>query len=307
MQRFYFICLALLLTRVSGLFGQQIQYQSPLSGADFIFNPGMTAPGQIGQVGVTHRQQWMAFAGAPQTATVFGQFPVAYEKMSVGLYVRGDRVGAFESIDFAGSYNYKFEIGLFRNDQLSLGVSGGMKQLRFDPSKVIATSDTDVLLSQAERADLRPQFAAGFLYTTNKDVFAGYESAFYIGAGGSQLLPSEVRLFAEGGYRMRIHTNGIIGARFAGDALSFRPEVRVDYTFDAPVFGTLSFTFEAPAFWAGGGYRTDNTFTLFGGGVINIGDYRNLRIGVAGDYNIGYYSTARGFGVEAVIVYEIEI
>lgn len=301
------LCIALLFI-ISLLSAQQVQYRSPLSQVDFAFNPGMTAAGQTGHVGAFHRQQWLSFEGAPQTSSAFGQFPILYEKMSGGLYVRSDEEGAFQTTDISLSYNYKMELGFFRNDQLSVGISGGIKQNRFDNTRIAAQSTTDPTIAVTNGTDTRPQFGAGFFYVSDKDMFSYEENAFYLGVGGTQLIPFKTDIFVGEGYRQTIHTNAILGAKFINNFLSFRPEVWVDYALNAPIQGTFSLTMELEdIFWIGASFQTDRTVSLFAGGIIKTGDYRRFRIGALWNYNIGLFSTQRGFGYEGVFSYEIDI
>jgi type IX secretion system PorP/SprF family membrane protein len=304
----YILLFSLFIGVTNSCFSQQIEFRSPLSSNDFVYNPAMASPGDLSNFGAFYRQQWASFQGAPRTAIAFAQHPVVLEKMSVGLFFRNDKYGTFDHNEFSLAYNYKIEIGFFNNDQLSIGILAGWKQMRFDGTQIVAVSQNDPLPGGAGGFSNDANFGAGFYYMSDKDMVNNEESSFFIGVGATQVIPMSTKLIDSGNFDQTIHTNGVLGGKFIQGSFILQPTVWIDYALNSPISGTLSFSAEMEsAFWAGLAFQTDQTLSLFFGGILDTGNYSSFRIGALGNYNIGTVGRQRGLGYEFTINYQVEL
>lgn len=287
-------------------FAQQLPNSSIFGASDFRFNPAMTAPGEYLEWGVTYREQWLGFEQAPQAGSAFIQYPLVYQNMSIGGSVGYDEAGPLKNNDI--SINYSYKLGIGNDAQLAIGILARLNQYRFNGNNAIATDAGDLLLLQAESSKISPNFGFGLHFVSNTGMYDLAENAFFIGVGSNQLLQSQLN-FAENevaNLKRAIHANGIIGARLVNNVGYFEPSFWMIYSEENLFYGTLRLNFEMEdIFWAGLSYTTDATVGVQGGLVLNSNWLGNgqLRVGGAGNYNVGVLSDYKGLGFEVLVGY----
>lgn len=293
-------------------FGQQLSSGTPFQNYRFIWNPAMTAPNEHWETGLSFRQEWLGFEGAPQTATIHGQYPFLRENMSLGGFFMYDDVGPIRFSTLAVTYAYKFEPRFIRGDQLSIGVMAMMNQFFVDGLDVKVKDEDDALLLVNESSQFKPNAGIGIYYTTYaRDTYR--KTYYYAGIAANQLLPSDVtfeNVGSEGNLKRVIHANALVGARFINDEFFVEPSLWFNYSAPNLVNAMLSVRIEQyKAFWAGLSFSTDQTMGIQVGYIvpdlwIRDGD---LRIGALGSYNIGDFGRARGMGFEIYCGYWYEL
>lgn len=305
MLKIYYTILCLLLLETA-IYAQQLPYQNVFTGAAFIWNPASTAPGMFLDWGLSYRQQWLGFEGAPMTGSAHFQFPFVQNNMSAGIWAMRDETGPLSYYQTGLSYAYKMGIG--NNGQLSIGLSILMNQFRFDGNQVPAVDIGDPLLLEQRVSSLSPNAGLGIFYVSNQDMYSLNDDAFFVGIGSQQLLANKLN-FEEANSSValtrEIHANAIIGARFIKGYSFVEPSLWVDYAHKELLYARGQVLFEQEdAFWAGGAIGSDYSISLQAGLILNgfIGQ-GNLRIGGMGTYNVGVLGPYQGLGVELMVVY----
>ena len=128
--------LAIALMTVTNMSAQQLPARSPFASNNFIWNPAMTAVEDYWEVGITHQQEWVGFEDAPETTTIYGQYPVLKENFSLGGFLVLDEIKPIRNNTLALSYAYKLKFGPRKRRrsgprtqaQLSLGLMLAMQQ-----------------------------------------------------------------------------------------------------------------------------------------------------------------------------------
>lgn len=287
---------------VSFVFGQQIQYRSVVAENDFTHNPGMTALGSYTKLGTFYRKQWVNFSGAPRTYGIAGEVPFSSEKVSLGGFIRVDEAGAFKSEEYSLSFNYKTKIGICWDDQLSIGLSGGVNVLQFDASHIIAQSPSDPLTLDFVGESRDPMFGIGFFYTTDRDMFTRDDKAHFFGAAINRLIPFQTSLLKGEDYKQSIHANAIIGGLAVNNYYFLKYECWIEYAPNTPIHIAGSLTGGYDKYLIGFTYKTDSTMSLFLGGEL-----KGFKIGLSANFDIGTYQRQRGASLEAVLSYAFEM
>jgi type IX secretion system PorP/SprF family membrane protein len=287
-------------------YSQQLPNSSVFGVTNFRFNPALTAAGEYLEWGVTYRQQWLGFDQAPQTGSAFVQYPLIYQNMSIGGSVGYDEAGPLRRNDLSLNYSYKLEVGTY--SQLSIGILASLSQYRFNGNNALAADPGDQLILQSESTSMNPNFGAGLYFVSNTGMFDFTDNAFFMGIGANQLLANQLTFKedSETNLQRAIHANGIIGGRLINDIGFFEPSIWVAYAAENIWVGTANLLFEMEeTFWAGLSYHSDATLGLQGGLILTdrwLGGGQ-LRIGGAGNYNVGQLSAQKGMGFEVLVAY----
>ena len=285
---------------------QQLPHRNAFATADFIWNPAITAVSEYLDWGITYRQQWLGFEGAPSTATAHFQFPFINNNMSAGAWAMVDEAGPLQNYQAGGSYAYKLNLGY--SGQISIGLSAHISQLQFDGQKLPSTDIRDPLLLERRSTALAPNAGLGIFYVSNTEMYTLNDNGFFIGIGSQQLLSStlsfdeEVKKFS---LTQALHANALIGARFINGFSFFEPSLWVDYAQKGLLYARGNILFEQEdTFWAGGSMASDYSLSVQGGLILSnwLGS-GSLRIGGMGTYNIGTLGQYQGAGFEVMVVY----
>jgi len=308
------IILYCLLAMPFTLLGQQLPYASNFSATNFIFNPAMTAPLEYWEMAATYRQQWAGFEDAPRTATASIQYPFVGRNMSLGASIMHDETHplTFNSISF--SYAYKLRIGLFQDDQLSLGLLGTFGEYQVDSKSIVVNDDTDFLLPEDETSKIIPNAGFGVYYRTYAD--GDFDRSYvYGGVGVNQLFASNLVFEADTdptNLKREMHGNAILGAKIIRDYLALEPTIWLNYANQNLYNINLGVKFERyESFWIGLAYSSSQTATLQAGVILKddlLGFLKDghLRIGTMATYNSGSVRQYQGLGYEFYIAYRFD-
>jgi type IX secretion system PorP/SprF family membrane protein len=131
----YILSITLLIASLQ-IFAQQEAMYTQYAFNPTAINPAMTSGTNEINGRVIYRKRFLGgdFEGDPQTQAVALEFPMANEKMTLGLQIFNDVAGIIKSTGAYGIYNYKAKF----NDKLSLtmGIQAGMTNFRADFTSV---------------------------------------------------------------------------------------------------------------------------------------------------------------------------
>ncbi len=286
--------------------GQQLPYRSVVPAADFQWNPAKTALGENANAGLLYRQQWLGFQNAPVSSFVHFDYPLVYNNMSLGGLLSLDKTGFLQTTQMNLTYSYKIETNLFSKDQLSFGILASIRQMRFDGASVIAHDDEDVLVSGQMGNAWQGNAGVGIFYISNVDILDSYDSGFYLGFGGVQLIRNSVALGDTEikNYATTPHLNFNGGAQIHADGISIEPSVWLDYAYPNIYLFSLNCTIEIPqTLWGGLSYFSENTVGIQAGFYLLEG---KLKAGTMGTYNIFGNGSNQGAGFEVFASYSFE-
>jgi len=309
MQR---ILLFLLLAIPSFVWGQQLPNASTFSETNYFFNPAMTAPFDYWEVAATYRQQWAGFNDAPRTAGVGVQYPFVDQNMSIGAFIMHDETMPIVSNAISFSYAYKIRTGLFRDDQLSLGLLGTFSEYQVDSRGIVVNDAIDSSLPSDEVSQIVPNAGFGIYYQSySLSDFA--ENYFYLGGGVNQLFGSDLIFESDEdptNIKRALHGNAIVGFRFIKDKLALEPSVWANYAHKNLYDINLGMKFEQyKTFWLGLAFSSSQTATLQAGVILQNDKFLKdglLRIGTLATYNRGSAGQYQGLGYECYIAYRFE-
>ena len=119
---------------------------------------------------LTYRNQWVNFAGAPETTTLGIHNSFNKGKVGAGLLVTNDRIGSYRNTGLFGNYAYMIKDptgGVF-----SMGVSAGFNNFSADFNELTLKSGQDPIFNVFMN-EFKPNFGGGLFYY-NKKLFAGF-------------------------------------------------------------------------------------------------------------------------------------
>ncbi|MCF8226888.1 MAG: type IX secretion system membrane protein PorP/SprF [Bacteroidales bacterium] len=203
----------ILLLGSMNLKGQQLPQFSQYMFNDFIINPAIAGVHNYYQISTNHRFQWVGMADPPITNSISFYGPHSTMNMGFGGSIYTDITGPTSRTGFSGSYGYN--IGLFNDVRLSMGLSFNVLQYRVDGTQLNPKDPSDQFIQGVVSTTYVPDAGAG-LYL--------YGNTFYAGVSVIQLLNNKLQIFDEktglsrlkshvfitGGYRYEIDPDWII-------------------------------------------------------------------------------------------------
>ncbi len=294
---------------------QQVPDRNYFRGMSFIWNPAMTGDGQYWETFANYRRQWLGFEGAPRTSSIGIHYPFVDFNMGLGGFFIHDYTAPIRNTTVGGTYSYQFELGLFKNDRLALGIMGFASQFLIDAVEIDVVDPDDVLIPVGESAQFTFNAGGGFYYVSHSNNNSRYDrSYFFFGAAANQALPSDL-IFSDSdeptNYKRSIHANATLGGRIINDEFFIEPYIWVNYAapnifntnvgFNAEVYSTL---------WGGLNYSTNETFSIQAGYIIADGlltDESTLRIGTIATLSLGTLGKPRGISYEFILAYRFDL
>jgi len=260
---------------------QEAQFTQYLDNMQY-YNPAYVGSGDVMDLNVFHRQQWVGIDGAPMTQTINLQTPLHIKSLGLGISVLNDRVGPLNqtwlNIDFA--YTLEFDN---HDGKLAFGVKGGMNLINSVLSNLYAPDNGDNIANQNISNALLPNIGSG-VYYHSKHWFTGFSVPRIIqGSAG----PGELEFVDQR------HFYGAFGGYFnVNRMLKIRPSSLIKMTANAPlaIDASLAFIFY-DRFWLSSNYRLQESAGAFFQYQIN----NNIKFGYGFDiatnslfrYNLG--------------------
>ena len=294
------------------LLGQQLPERMAFAENSYVWNPAMTGLWNYWELSTTYRRQWTGFNDAPRTTMINVQYPFQKQNSSIGGYFMHDVVKPMKFTSFAFNYAYKFKLGFFKEDRLSLGFNAVLSQFFVDGLEIEVNDPDDEVLPAGENTKFAMNGGFGFFYTTygkgdlDKDFF-------FIGVAVNQLFPSDLIFDEFGGisnFKRRIHGNAVLGGRFVDDDLFFEQTVWINYAAPNIIDANLNIKVEKiDSFWASMAYATSQLLTIQVGYIIAGGVAKDgtLRIGTQGGFNMGTVGTSRGASYDFFLAYRYRL
>lgn len=295
---------------------QQLPARSPFIPNNFIWNPAMTAVEDFWELGVTHQQEWVGFEDAPQTTTIYGQYPFQKQNFSLGGFLALDEIEPVRNNTLAITYAYKLSFGPRRRRrsgprreaQLSLGLMLAMQQIFIDGGDYLVRDVGDPLQPVGELNEFVPNVGLGVFFAS-KPTGPKDKSFFYAGAGTNQILPQDVAFretLPSGNLERAFHGNATVGYRSAGNALTIEPSLWLNLAGKNISNSQFNLHLEKEqAFWGGLSYSLNQTLAIQAGYVLPGGftDDDTIRLGLLGSFNMGSFGASRGLGYGFYLAY----
>ena len=288
--------LLVLLTMISiSVQAQQLPHFSQYIFNGLHINPAYAGYKGDGYIQTTYRSQWVNFPGAPQTLSFTADMSANEGRMGFGVTYLKDRIGLTESN--LGMLTYSYRISTGERSMLSLGVSAGISEYAFDPTRMV-TVKPDPLLPSSRVAATTPNLNTGLFF--HSDNFYAGLSAYNL-IGRRALLRQDIAM-AFHDFHYYLTFGGMLRLQ---DGLQLKPSVLVKHVKGSPTSYDLNamFLFRERV-WLGGSFRSNvrvfedqlqedlskrNAVAL----VMEYFVLSNMRVGYSYDYNLNALNSYR--------------
>jgi len=282
------------------MISMSVQAQQLPQFSQYIFNGLHINPAYAGYKGdgyiqTTYRSQWINFPGAPKTLSFTADLSANEGRMGLGVTYLKDQIGLTESN--LGMLTYSYRIATGDKSMLSLGVSAGISEYAFDPTRMV-TVNPDPLLPSSRVAATSPNLNTGLFFHSDK-FYAGLSAYNLIGR--RSLLRQDIAV-AFHDFHYYLTFGGMV--RLADD-VQFKPSVLIKQVKGSPTSYDLNamFLFQERV-WLGGSFRSNvrvfedqlqqdlskrNAVAL----VMEYFVSSSMRVGYAYDYNLNALNSYR--------------
>ncbi len=256
------------------------------------FNPANAGSREYFNITSVNRAQWLGWEGAPKTAFVSIQSPIARQKIGLGATLMLDQIGARSRLYTKGNIAYHLPL----NDQglkLSFGLAMGIQQDRFNYASLLVSDPTDPTYVNASNT-LTTLVGSGIYLHGEK---------FYIGAS----LPRTIELTQESNKQnLKLADHFYLMSGFVkpiNSVIDLKPSVLVKYTEKAPLTIDLNVSaFFYKQVWLGALYRVNEAI-----GINTAYQLSNrLLLGYAFDYPVNGMRTQQWGNHELVLTLEFK-
>jgi type IX secretion system PorP/SprF family membrane protein len=252
--KIYLLGVGVILTTGWSLDAQQLSHYTQFMFNDYVLNPAVAGTKDYYQVRSVSRFQWTGIVDAPQTISLSAYGPHKSLDMGFGGYLFSDVTGPTSKTGIYGTYAYNLEA--WNDIRLSMGVSLGILQSKFDGTEIRMFQD-DPLVQGGVYNAYSPDAALG-LYLYHENWYAGF-SAFQLFANKLKLYDVKSGLnklknhfFLVGGYRYDIN-----------DEFSVEPSIIIKGVTPVPMQVDLNARATyLNRFWLGLSYRTKDAFSF---------------------------------------------
>lgn len=210
------VILILIFAGTSKICAQQLPQFSQYMFNDFIINPAIAGVHDHYQIRTNHRFQWVGMTDPPITNSISFYGPHSKMNMGFGGSIYTDITGPTSRTGVAGSYGYN--IALFNDVRLSMGLSFSILQYRVDGTQF----NFEVLTDQFDPV-IQPVVSTSYLPDASTGVYL-YADEFYAGISAFQLLGNKLQIFDDGaginrltrhvfitgGYRYEVDRNWVV-------------------------------------------------------------------------------------------------
>lgn len=282
-----------------GLSQERIIAQQDALYSQYMFNPLVINPGYAGTKGVlsatlVYRNQWLGMDGAPTTQTLSVHSPLKSKRISLGMYLFNDKIGAMRLMGVMTSYAYAIHFG---KSTLSMGLQAGFSNYRFDYQQLKIYDSGDSKFLNDEKLFV-PDFNFGLYYYSNK---------YYLGATIDHMLESKVFLPKNkqnvfglvrhykimGGYAFVLRKKIIIKPSFL---LNYVPSVPVNLDINTNIYFYKKLG-------VGFSFRTSNALVF----LLEYQIDDNFYLGYSYDYSLGELGGIQSGSHEIMVGYDINL
>ena len=275
--------------------GQQTQPFTQYLFSRFLLNPAACGAEGYTSVGLTVKDHWTGFTGAPTNQTLtaqvrlpreglfgsrssFASSAFSPENVGIGFMLYNDVRGPIRTTGGQFTYAYHIEDA---TGQLSFGLAASLSQLYIDRDKIVTELGHDRYIDALKLSSLIPEASFGVHYTT-RNYYAGlsasnlFQSYLTFGGRNSSDYRLERQYLLLGGYIFEINREW-----------SLVPGVQVKLNehgaaqVDANIMG-----YYYDQFWGGFSYRSGGGGAVGGTSVIFGMRYEQFHFGYAFDYTM---------------------
>ncbi len=308
-----------LLTLAFSSFGQQIPQYSQYLRNQFMANPAAAGTYDFTDITLSGRSQWTGFDNAPMTSYLSIAAPIGRKekvrydpgirtgsgivknpevgtgkiKHAIGGQVLADQYGAFQKMQFAGTY--AIHLPLSKKVNMSFGAKVGLSNNSFIQSRAVVNDPTN--------DKTYVDFTSNNSRKNILDLGAGlyiYSNRFFIGVAADQLTKSMVNFgSASANFDPQMYFNATGGIKLnINDKITITPAFIVKYMTPAPISieGTLQVEYKE-CLWAGFSYRNTDAIV----GMIGLNINKKLKFGYSYDYSVSRLSQYSIGGHELVL------
>lgn len=179
---------------------QQMPFSSQYYSNQFITNPAFTGNKNSTNVFLTHRSQYSAIAGGPQTTYFTVDGPIKRDGVGLGLSMYSDITDILSRSGVNASYSYKLNLG---GSALTFGLALGVVNNKINFSKITVLDITDPTITAQEQSKTVINSDFGLAYK-----WRGLEAGFAV----PQIIGNKVNyknnLGITGTYQMARHYYG---------------------------------------------------------------------------------------------------
>lgn len=166
---------------------------------------------------LSHRAQWVGIQGAPQTSFLSAHTGIG-RNHGLGINLAYDQTHLISK--FSGLLSYAYRIKLGSNSNLRLGLSAGIFQVAFDPSKAIVDDNSDDVVTSGRQSNM----------AFNNDFSAYFNfKKLEIGVSVPQILETKTQFDLTNGptnFGLKRHLLGYIGYdHHFSDKFSLQPSI----------------------------------------------------------------------------------
>ena len=280
---------------ISSVHAQQSQPVTQHLFSRFLLNPAACGADGYASAGMTLKNQWTGFDGAPSNQILFGQLRISREgifgnrtpsnlgvlrpeNVGLGIALFNDKRGPIRTT--GGQFTYAYHIEN-QTGQLSFGLTASMFQFYIDRNK-LTTADYDQYLHSIKLSKLIPDALFGVQYMT-PDYYAGFsvsnlfQSFLTFGGRNSSNYRIERQYLLMGGYIFEI-----------GKEWSLVPALQFKFTEHGAAQGDVNvLAYYHDQFWGGFSYRTGGGGAVGGTSLIFGMRHNVYHFGYAFDYTMG--------------------
>ena len=271
---------------------------TPLT-SQYLFNGLLINPAYAGSrdalaANLTWRNQWVGFAGAPNTQILSVHAPLSRRKVGLGLLLTNDRIGVTRQTGLFTNYAYRIK---FRKAKLQFGIGAGLTMLQADWTQVGLQDAGDLVYATDSRSLLRPNFSTGDFYYT-KRYFAGlslpvFLSHRYDPGTGKWYVDNQTRQ-----YQPMLFGGGVW---MLSDDLKLKPSMLVRYQQASGLQADLNVNLVIKEkVWAGLSWRTADAIV----GMFEVLPTPQWRLGYAYDLGISRLTPYHSGTHELMVQYE---
>ncbi len=154
-----------------------------------VYNPAFAGQGNLLNLSILGRQQWVGVENAPKTFWVSAEMPIRFMNRvhGVGVNMSNDQIGLFSNTYVNGQYAYKKKIG---QNTLNAGMQVGLASIGFDATQLYnptstAHSSTDDAMPTSSEKSSALDAALGVTWIS---------SNYYVGLSSTHLLAPKFNL-----------------------------------------------------------------------------------------------------------------
>ena len=235
-------------------FSQQV----PIS-AMYPYNTSFINPAEVGtkkgtRVQLGHRQQWVGFAGSPNTTFLSAQRQLN-SKMGIGGNLSLDKIAFIQRINANASYSYKLLIN--NKNKIRFGLSAGIMKGTLDLTTIQADDMSDIVLTSAP-LKMTVDATFGLTYTFDRNLNIGIALPQLLGTKASLDIVDASK------YNLVRHSNVYFSYKIKVDEqFEFIPLIMIrnaqKKNSQVEVFGNIKYDNK---FWGGIGHRSNSVFIL---------------------------------------------